>query len=240
MIYYTLYVMNDGLERWTAIDEFLSKSLLVSDPVLDGALAASLAAGLPAIQVSPCQGKLLQILAQIHGARTILEIGTLGGYSTIWLARALPPGGRLITLEVNKDYAEVAAANLSRANLLNVVELRVGPALESLPRLAKEGRGPFDFIFIDADKSSTPDYFLWALKLSHRGSLIIVDNVIRKGALLDSEITDPAVQGMRRFIHLLGAEPRISATAIQTVGSKGYDGFAIGLVTSNVPSEEKD
>src|SRR6266404_996800 len=156
MIYYTLYVMNDGLERWTAIDEFLSKSLLVSDPVLDGALAASLAAGLPAIQVSPCQGKLLQILAQLLGARTILEIGTLGGYSTIWLARALPPDGRLITLEVNQQYAAVAASNISRANVSKVVELRIGPALESLPRLAAEGCGPFDLIFIDADKQGTP------------------------------------------------------------------------------------
>jgi len=225
--------MNDAPERWTAVDEFLSKSLLASDPVLDAALEASAAAGLPAIQVSPCQGKLLQMLARIHGARTVLEIGTLGGYSTIWLARALPPEGRLITLEVNEEYAAVAYANIARANLFHVVELRVGPAIESLPRLAQEGRGPFDLIFIDADKPSTPAYFLWALKLSHRGSLIIVDNVIRKGALLDAESTDSAVKGMRRFINLLGAESRVSATAIQTVGSKGYDGFAIALVTGD-------
>ena len=230
--------MNDGQEQWTAVDEFLSEALLASDPALDAALDASVVGGLPSIQVSPCQGKLLQILARVHGARAILEIGTLGGYSTIWLARALPPGGRLITLEVNEHYAEVAAANIARANLLNV-ELRVGPALESLPRLAQEGHGPFDLIFIDADKPSTPDYFQWALKLSRRGSLIIVDNVIRKGALLDHESTDPAVQGMRRFIYLLGAEPRISSTAIQTVGSKGYDGFAIALVTSDVPTESQ-
>ena len=225
--------MHDSQDQWTAVDEFLSKSLLASDPVLDAALKASAVAGLPAIQVSPCQGKLLQMLARIHGARTILEIGTLGGYSTIWLARALPAEGRLITLEVNEQYAAVASANIARANLLDAVELRVGPAIESLPRLAQEGRGPFDLIFIDADKPSTPDYFLWALKLSHRGSLIIVDNVIRKGALLDHESVDPAVQGMRRFIHLLGVESRVSATALQTVGSKGYDGFVIALVTDD-------
>jgi predicted O-methyltransferase YrrM len=173
--------MKDAQEKWTAVDEFLSKSLLGSDPILEAALEASAAAGLPAIQVSPCQGKFLQLVAQIRKALTILEIGTLGGYSTIWLARALPPGGRLITLEVDENYAAVARSNLSRANLLNVVELRVGPALESLPKLANEGRIPFDLIFIDADKPSTPEYFQWALKLSRSGSLIIVDNVIRKG-----------------------------------------------------------
>src|SRR5437870_4732734 len=229
--------MNDGQDQWTAVDEFLSKSLLASDPVLDAALEASAAAGLPAIQVSPCQGKLLQMLARIHGARTILEIGTLGGYSTLWLARALPPGGRLITLEVNEQYAAVASANIARANLFHVVELRVGPAIESLPRLVQEGRGPFDFIFIDADKPSTPDYFLWALKLSHRGSLIIVDNVIRKGALLYPESADPSVQGMRRFIDMLGGESRVSATAIQTVGSKGYEGSQLpsSLLTPRIP-----
>jgi len=222
--------MNPGQTQWSAIDEFLSGSLLGSDPVLDGALEASAAAGLPSIQITPCQGKLLQILAQLQGARSILEIGTLGGYSTIWLARALPPSGRLITLEVNQQYAKVAAANISRANLSSIVDLRVGPALESLPSLVAEGHGPFDLIFIDADKETTPDYFLWALKLSCAGSLIIVDNVIRKGALLDDKSTDPAVRGMRRFIQLLGDEHRVRATAIQTVGAKGYDGFAIALV----------
>jgi predicted O-methyltransferase YrrM len=221
-----------GQKKWAAIDEFLGKSLLPADPVLEEAIKASAAAGLPAIQVSPCQGKLLQMLAQFQGARAILEIGTLGGYSTIWMARALPPGGRLITLELNPQYAEVAAANIQRAGLSNLVDLRVGQAVESLPKLLAEKQGPFDLIFIDADKASTPDYFVWALKLSRRGSLIIVDNVIRKGALLDSKSADPAVQGMRRFIDLLGAESRVSATAIQTVGGKGYDGFAIALVTS--------
>ncbi len=225
--------MKIGQKQWTAIDEYIGETLIPPDPVMAACLEASTAAGLPAIQVSPCQGRLLQILARLHGARTILEIGTLGGYSTIWLGRALPPGGHLITLEVNPQYAEVASANIARANLLNVVELRVGPALEALPRLAAENHGPFDFIFIDADKASTPDYFSWALRLSRRGSLIIVDNVIRKGALLDDKTADPAVLGMRRFIELLGAEPRVTATAIQTVGGKGYDGFAIALVTSD-------
>ncbi len=217
---------------WTAVDEFLANSLLASDPLLDAALEASAAAGLPSIQVSPCQGKLLHLLAQVHRARLILEIGTLGGYSTIWLARALPPGGRLITLELDPQHAQVASSNIARANLSQLVDLRVGPALETLPKLAAERAGPFDLVFIDADKSSTPEYFSWALKLTRPGSLIIVDNVIRKGALLDSDSTDPAVQGMRRFIKLLAAEHRVTATAIQTVGSKGYDGFAIALVTS--------
>jgi predicted O-methyltransferase YrrM len=223
--------MHASQEQWTAIDEYLGKSLTVSDKVLDEALEASAAAGLPPIQVSACQGKLLQILARLHGARAILEIGTLGGYSTIWLARALPDGGRLITLELSPEHAAVASANLARANLSKVVELRVGPALDILPRLATEGRGPFDLIFIDADKPNTPHYFRWALKLSRRGSIIVVDNVIRKGALLDLESSDPAVQGMREFLQVLGAEQHATATAIQTVGSKGYDGFAIALVT---------
>jgi len=222
--------MNPGQEQWTAIDQFVSGLLIPHDPVLDAALVASEKAGLPSIQVSACQGKLLQLLVQLHGSKTILEIGTLGGYSTIWLARALPPGGRLITLEVDPKHAEVARSNFQRASLSTVIELRVGPAIDTLPSLVAEGRGPFDLIFIDADKPSTPDYFLWALKLSRRETLIIVDNVIRKGALLESASTDPNIQGMRRFLHLLGAEPRVSATVIQTVGSKGYDGFAVARV----------
>ena len=224
--------MNPGQEQWTAIDQFVGGLLLSSDPVLEAALVSSEKAGLPPIQVSPCQGKLLQLLAQILGARSILEIGTLGGYSTIWLARALPPGGRLITLEVDPKHAHVARANFERAALSAVIDLRVGPAIEALPQLEAEGKGPFDLIFIDADKPSTPDYFVWALKLSRPGTLIIVDNVIRKGALLEEASTDPNVHGMRRFLHLLGAEPRISATVIQTVGSKGYDGFALARVLS--------
>ena len=230
--------MNFGQEHWTAIDDYFSQSLLPHDPVLGAALAASAAAGLPPIQVSACQGRLLHILARLQGARRILEIGTLGGYSTIWLARALPPGGRLVALEIDERHARVAATNLKRANLLNLVDLRIGPALEVLPKLAAEGEGPFDLIFIDADKPNTPEYFLWALKLSRRGSLIVVDNVIRKGALLDRDSSDPAVQGMRRFIELLGRESRVTATVIQTVGNKGYDGFALAVVTAD-PEKER-
>jgi predicted O-methyltransferase YrrM len=224
--------MNHGQEKWTAVDHYVSTELIPPDPVLDAALEASVAAGLPPIQVSPCQGKLLQLLAHVHRARTILEVGTLGGgYSTIWLARALPPGGRLVTLEVSHEHARVARGNIARANLLSVVELRVGPALETLPQLQAEGKGPFELVFIDADKANTPDYFLWALKLTRRGSLIIVDNVVRKGEVIATDSSDPSIQGMRRFIHLLGSEPRVTATVIQTVGSKGYDGFALALVT---------
>ena len=217
-------------ETWTAVDRYITDLLEPADPILDAALAASTAAGLPSINVSPSQGKLLQVLAKIRGARNILEIGTLGGYSTIWLARALPAGGQLVTLEFEPKHAEVARANLGRAGLAGVVELRVGRALDTLPQLAAEGRGPFDLIFIDADKPSTADYFAWALKLSQRGSLIIVDNVVRKGALVNSESDDPRVQGMRRFFEVLAAEKRVSATVLQTVGSKGYDGFALVFV----------
>lgn len=219
-------------ELWSAVDRYINQLLVPSDAALDGALAASDEAGLPAINVAPNQGKLLQLLARLQGARAILEIGTLGGYSTIWLARALPPGGRLITLEANPKHAEVARANISRAGLANLVQVCLGPALETLPRLLHEGRGPFDFIFIDADKTGYPDYFAWALKLSRPGSLIVADNVVRKGALADPANGDPLVQGVRRFTELVAAEPRVNATAIQTVGSKGYDGLAIALVSS--------
>jgi len=219
-------------EQWTAVDRYFTDLLLPPDVALDAALRDSAAAGLPAIQVSPAQGKLLHLLARIHQARTILEIGTLGGYSTIWLARALPAGGRLVTLEADPKHAGVARANIARAGLANVVELRLGQAQATLPKLAAEGRGPFDLIFIDADKPSYPDYFAWALKLSRPGTLIIADNVVRKGAVVDAASDDPNVQGMRRFNEVLAAEPRVSATAIQTVGSKGYDGFAIALVTA--------
>ncbi len=203
------------------------------DPALDAALEASVAAGLPPINVSPTQGKLLHLLVRIQGTRNILEIGTLGGYSTIWLARALPGDGRLITLEFDPKRAEVARANFLRAGLADVVELRVGRALDTLPQLAAEGRGPFDLIFIDADKPSTADYFAWALKLSRRGNVIIVDNVVRKGAVSDAASDDPNVHGMRRFFDALAAEKRVSATVIQTVGSKGYDGLAIAFVTAD-------
>jgi predicted O-methyltransferase YrrM len=203
------------------------------DPALDEALKASVAAGLPAINVSPNQGKFLQLLARVQGARTILEIGTLGGYSTIWLARALPEGGRLITLEADPMHAEIARANVARAGLDGVVELLLGQALETLPQLAAQRRGPFDLIFIDADKPSYPDYLTWALRLSRRGSLILADNVIRDGAVVNAASDDPRVQGVRRFNELLAAERRVSATAIQTVGCKGYDGFAVALVTAD-------
>jgi predicted O-methyltransferase YrrM len=220
-------------EQWSAVDRYITELLVQPDAALDGALQSSAAAGLPAISVSPPQGKLLMLLAMLQGARNILEIGTLGGYSTIWLARALPPGGRLITLEADAKHAEVARENIERAGLDGVVELRLGPALETLPRLAAENRGPFDFIFIDADKPSIPDYFTWSLKLVRRGSVIIVDNVIRSGAVIDAANGDASVQGVRRFNDMLAAEPRVSATVIQTVGGKGYDGFAMALVIAD-------
>jgi predicted O-methyltransferase YrrM len=217
-------------DRWTAVDGFLSDLLVGPDEALDAALVASADAGLPTIEVSPMQGKLLHLLARMHGARTVLELGTLGGYSTIWLARALPADGRLVTLEASPLHAEVAAANLARAGVSGLVDLRVGPALESLPALEQEGAGPFDLVFIDADKENIPHYFAWALRLTRPGSVILVDNVIRDGAVIDATSEDPRVQGVRRFFEQLGAEPRVSATVIQTVGRKGYDGLAVGVV----------
>jgi predicted O-methyltransferase YrrM len=213
-------------DRWAAVDQYVADLLVGSDPVLEAALETSRAAGLPPGDVSPGQGKLLQLLAQIRGARAILEIGTLGGYSTIWLARALPEGGRLATLEADSGYAEVARTNLERAGLGDVVELHVGPARETLPQL----RGPFDLVFIDADKRSNPEYLDAALGLSRTGTVIVADNVVRAGALADAESDDPSVQGVRRFHELLAAEPRVSAVTTQTVGVKGYDGFTIALV----------
>jgi len=223
-------------EQWTAVDRYITDTLLLPDAALDAALKASADAGLPSINVTANQGKLLQLLAQVQGARHILEIGTLGGYSTIWLARALPPGGRLITLEFDPKHAEVARANIARAGLAEVVELRVGAALDILPQLAAERRGPFDFIFIDADKANYPGYFTWALKLSRRGTVIIADNVVRKGAVIDAASKDLNVQGVRRFHELVAAEPRVSATAIQTVGSKGHDGFTLMIVSTEPAS----
>jgi predicted O-methyltransferase YrrM len=217
-------------DQWSEVDRYFSTSLLPSDPILESALAASMAAGLPAISVSPNQGKLLHMLAQIVGAHSILEIGTLGGYSTIWLARGLRAGGRLITLEVEPAHADVARLNIERAGLQHVVEVWLGNALEILPQFATEHRGPFDLIFIDADKPNIPTYFEWALKLSRPGALIVVDNVVRKGSVVDADSTDASVQGVRRFIELLGARSDVSGTVIQTVGTKGYDGFAIVLV----------
>jgi predicted O-methyltransferase YrrM len=219
-------------ELWTAVDRYLGDLLAPADSALEAALAASAAAGLPAINVSPVQGKLLHLLARAIGARNVLEIGTLGGYSTIWLARALPEGGRLISLEADARHAEVARANIARAGLQGIVEVRLGMALDTLPGLATERREPFDFVFIDADKPNNPAYFDWALKLSRPGSIIIVDNVVREGDVIDADSDSSTVQGVRHVLERLAAEPRVSATAIQTVGAKGYDGFAIALVTS--------
>jgi predicted O-methyltransferase YrrM len=217
-------------EQWTAVDRYISNLLVPDDPALDSALRESTAAGLPEIHVSKNQGKMLQILAQSHGARRILEIGTLGGYSTIWLARALPAGGRLVTLEYEAKHAEVATRNIAKAGFGSVVEVRVGRAQDTLPALAAEGGGPFDFIFIDADKQGYPEYFGWALKLSRPGSLIVADNVVRNGGVIDEASSDPSIQGVRRMNELVARESRVSATAIQTVGSKGYDGFMLMLV----------
>jgi predicted O-methyltransferase YrrM len=220
-------------ELWTAVDQYISETLIPGDPILEAALQASENAALPSIQVSPSEGKMLHILARSIKARHILEIGTLGGYSTIWMARALPVGGRLLTLEADAKHAGVARANLTRAGLAEMVELRLGPALDTLPHVAAEGRGPFDLIFIDANKSTMAEYFDWSLKLSRPGSMIIADNVIRNGAVVDAASKDADVQGVRRFNERVAAEPRVSATEIQTVGSKGYDGFALVLVLAH-------
>jgi len=217
-------------DQWTAVDRYIADLFVGPDSALDATLEASNASGLPAINVSPNQGKLLMLMAQSLGARRILEIGTLGGYSTIWLARALRPDGRLVTLEYDPKHAEVARANIARAGFANVVEVRQGRAQETLPKLIADGFGPFDFIFIDADKPSYSDYLQWSLKLSRVGTVIIADNVVRKGEIVDANSADANVQGMRKFNELLAAEPRVNATEIQTVGSKGYDGFAYAVV----------
>ncbi|MFJ4459901.1 O-methyltransferase [Streptomyces sp. NPDC088928] len=219
------------LARWTEVDDYFNGLLVGPDEALDAAVENSDAAGLPAIQVAANQGKLLNLLARLQGARTVLEIGTLGGYSTIWLARALPEGGRVVTLEADPAYAEVARANIERAGLADVVEIRVGRALDTLPELAAEGHGPFDVVFIDADKPSNPDYLAWSLKLTRPGSLIVADNVVRDGEVVDATSEDPKVQGVRRFTELVAAEPTLAATALQTVGGKGYDGLMMALVT---------
>ena len=222
-----------ALDQWAAVDRYFSEQLSLSDPVLDAAMAANRAAELPAIDVAPNQGKLLQLLAQLAGARRILEIGTLGGYSTIWLARALPAGGRLITLEFSPKHAEIARANIARAGLAELVEIRIGAALDTLPKLQNESREPFDLIFIDADKPNNSEYVRWAIKLSRPGTLIIIDNVVRDGAVIDATSTDKDVQGARHLFELLANEPRLSATAMQTVGTKGYDGIAFAIVSAN-------
>lgn len=216
--------MNDDM--WTAVDQYFDGALTPADPALSTALKASEAAGLPAIQVSPAQGKQLHLLARSIRARRILEVGTLGGYSTIWLARALPPDGELLSLEVDPHHAEVARGNIAHAGLADQVEVRVGPALETLPELT----GQFDFIFIDADKPNNAGYFAHALRLSHPGTVIVVDNVVRRGTVVDPANGDAAVQGTRRLVEMVAAEPRVSATTIQTVGAKGYDGYLLAVV----------
>ena len=217
-------------ERWSDVDGYTADLLVREDDALRAAAADSAASGLPQIAVTPNQGKLLHLLVRMQGARSILEVGTLGGYSTIWMARAMPPGGRLVTLELDQDYARVATANIARAGLSDRVEQRVGPAIDSLRELVGEGAGPFDFIFIDADKRSTPQYFELALDLARDGTVIVADNVVRGGALVDPASDDPGARGMREFHELLAAAPGATGTTIQTVGSKGYDGFTLALV----------
>ncbi len=217
-------------DQWTNVDDYFTGLFAPPDPALDAALQATTDAGMPAINVSPNQGKLLHLLARSHRVSRVLEIGTLGGYSTIWLARALQPGGRLITLELNPKHAEVARANLTRAGLADCVEVRVGPARDSLAQLHAEQAGPFDLVFIDADKASTPDYLNWALRMTAPGSLIMVDNVVRGGAVTDPNNPNPDVQGIRRALAEMAANPNLVTSAMQTVGGKGYDGFALALV----------
>lgn len=219
-------------ETWSAVDAYFSEKLIATDIALELALCDSDAAGLPQHNVAPNQGKLLQLLAEMQGARKILEIGTLGGYSTIWLAHALPDDGCLVTLEANPQHAAVAATNIDRAGLGRKIDLRIGKAIETLPLLEKEGVGPFDFIFIDADKPSNPAYLEWCIKLSRPGTVIIGDNVVRNGAVTDPSSSDRNVIGVRSFFDLMAMYPRLSATAIQTVGSKGYDGFSLAIVKS--------
>lgn len=212
--------------QWAAVDDYFVDHLVPADDALDAAIATSAAAGLPPIQVSPAQGRLLQLLASMNGASSILEIGTLGGYSTICLARGMAQGGQVVTLEIDPKHADVARANFARAGLTDTIDLRLGPAIDTLPTLD----GPFDLIFIDADKQSNPDYFTWAMRLSRPGTVIIVDNVVRNGRVIESSSDDDVINGTRRVVELIGKEPRVTATAIQTVGDKGYDGFILAKV----------
>jgi predicted O-methyltransferase YrrM len=221
---------NEMQDLWTEVDRYFCDLLVPADEKLEAALAANRLAGLPTIDVSPLQGEFLNLLVRVSGARRILEIGLLGGYSTIWMARALPKGGRIISLEVNPRHAEVARANLLNAGVLDRVDIRVGRAIDTLPILESSGAGPFDLVFIDADKPSNADYLAWALKLSRPGTLIVTDNVVRDGRVVQAKSTDADVQGVRRFAEMMAAEPRLSATVLQTVGVKGYDGFALAVV----------
>jgi predicted O-methyltransferase YrrM len=217
-------------ETWKNVDQYLAALFIPDDPVMAAALAASAAGGLPPIHVSPLQGRMLQLLAQVQGAQRILEIGTLGGFSTLWLARALGPAGRIVTLELDPKHAEVAQATFRRAGLADRIELRLGAAKDSLAAMAARGEPPFDFVFIDADKASIPDYYRYAVQLSRPGSVIITDNVIRKGAVIDAGSEDASVQGVRRFNEIVAGDARVTSTTIQTVGEKGYDGFTLTVV----------
>ena len=221
---------NESQELWTRVDRYFGGLFAPQDAKLEAAIKANRAAGLPAIDVSPLQGKFLQVMAEITHARRVLEIGLLGGYSTIWMARALPKGGRVVSLEYEPRHAEIARANLRRAGLLRRVEIRVGPALESLPKLKAEGAGPFDLIFIDADKENNPQYLEWALRLARRGTLIVVDNVARHGTVIDGASKAGDIRGTRRCLAAMAKHPRLSAVALQTVGMKGLDGFAMAVV----------
>jgi predicted O-methyltransferase YrrM len=214
------------MEVWSDVDQWIETRFVPTDPAAEGALLASDEAGLPAIAVSAAQGRLLELLVRMTGARRVLEVGTLGAYSTIWLARGLPPGGRILTLELDPRHAEVARSNLAAAGLSDVVEVAVGPAAQTLAALT----GTFDLVFIDADKPSTPTYFAEAVRLSRSGTVIVVDNVVRNGAVADASSADTNVQGIRQFADLVAAEPRLRGTAVQTVGRKGYDGFAVVVV----------
>lgn len=220
-------------DQWNAVDQYIGEHLVGADPSLTATLQATADAGIPAINVAPNQGKFLHLLAMAHGARTVLEIGTLAGYSTIWLARALPADGRLISLEADPANAAVAAENIARSGVDSIVDVRVGQALDTLPMLADDDAVPFDLVFIDADKANNPKYVDWALRLTRRGSVIIVDNVVRNGTVIDATTDDPSVHGTRRLFEQLSTEPRVTATAVQTVGSKGYDGFLMAVVTTD-------
>ena len=220
-------------DLWGEVDKYITATIPHNDAALEAAIEANRAGGLPAIDVSAPQGKLLHLLTMVTGARRVLEVGTLGGYSTIWLARALPADGRIVTLEYAAKHAEVARKNLDAAGVGGKVEIRVGAAVDSLEQLAREGVAPFDLIFIDADKKNNPVYVQWALKLARRGTIIIVDNVIRDGKVVDAKSADADIQGTRAMFELVGREPRLTATAIQTVGGKGYDGFVIAVVTGD-------
>jgi len=215
---------------WSDVDTYIVEKLLPADPVMIEVLAANRKGKLPPIDVSAAQGRFLELLVRVMDARKILEIGTLGGYSTIWMARGMPADGRIVTLEYSKMHALVARGNFQKAGLADRIELRIGAALDNLPGVEADGLGPFDLIFIDADKPSNPNYLEWAVKLSRKGTVIVLDNVVRDGEIIDADSTDPSITGTRTAFDFLGNHPQLKATALQTVGAKGYDGFAIAIV----------